>query len=190
MNLYTQGDLRLEQWFDNEDHYVFYNSDYHKGEFYVFTKYLGNPALRSAPTAVPDGYQAVKPFLISEMYLIAAEASQAGGNDANAKEYLNTLQAARGAQLTDATAANIHDEWFKETVGEGTRMVCLKRWNEGFSSRTGQAGAVAGGALAQGTAYETKALPAGDFHYLWPVPSHEFEVNSNLIQNPGYSSAE
>lgn len=190
MNLYTQGDLRLEQWFDNDDHYVFYNSDYHKGEFYVFTKYLGNPALRSAPTAVPDGYQAVKPYLISEMYLIAAEAGQAGGNDAAAKEALNALQTARGAQLTDATAANIHNEWFKETVGEGTRMVCLKRWNEGFSSRPGQAGAVANGALAQGVAYESKSLPAGDYHYLWPVPSHEFEVNSNLVQNPGYSAAE
>lgn len=190
MNLYTQGDIRLEQWFDNDDHYIFYNSDYHKGEFYVFTKYMGNPTLRASAAGTPNGYQAVKPYLISEMYLIAAEASQAGGNDANAKEYLNALQAARGAQLTEATAANIHDEWFKETVGEGTRMVCLKRWNEGFSSRTGQAGAVANSALAQGPAYETKALPAGDFHYLWPVPSHEFEVNSNLIQNPGYSAAE
>ena len=190
MNLYTQGDLRLAQWYDNQEHYVFYNSDYHKGEFYVFTKYMGNPALRADAKGVANGYQAVKPYLISEMYLIAAEAGQAGGNDAAAKEALNTLQTARGAQATEATAANIHNEWFKETVGEGTRLVCLKRWNEGFSSRTGQAGAVANGALAQGTSYETKSLPAGDFHYQWPVPSHEFEVNSNLVQNPGYSAAE
>ena len=69
-------------------------------------------------------------------------------------------------------------------------MVCLKRWNEGFSSRPGQASAIEAGALAQGASYESKSLPAGDFHYLWPIPSHEFEVNNNLVQNPGYSAAE
>ncbi len=189
MNLYEAGDLRLSQWFDNSDYQVFYNSAYHSGEFYVFKKYLGNPTLRAEGT-VPNGYQAIKPILISEMYLIAAEANQAAGNDAAAKTALNTLQTARGASATAATAANIHNEWFKETVGEGTRMLCLKRWNEGFTSRIGQAGAVANGALAQGAAFESKSLPAGDFHYQWPIPSHEFEVNANLVQNPGYSGAE
>ena len=160
MNLYEANDLRLAQWF------------------------------RSAPDAMPDGYQAVKPILISEMYLIAAEANLAGGNAASAKSALNALQSARGASLTEASNTTVHNEWFKETVGQGYRMVCLKRWNEGFSSRPGQAAAVEIGALAQGAAYESKSLPAGDFHYLWPIPSHEFEVNDNLVQNPGYSAAE
>lgn len=190
IKLYEANDLRLAQWFDKGGHEVFYNSDYHSGEFYVFTKYLGNPALRSAPDAMPDGYQAVKPILISEMYLIAAEANLGANNASAAKTALNAIQTARGASATDATAANIHNEWFKETIGQGYRMVCLKRWNEGFSSRPGQAGAVAAGALMQGAAYETKSLPAGDFHYQWPIPSHEFEVNDNLVQNPGYSAAE
>lgn len=190
MNLYEENDIRLAQWFDNSEHYVFYNSDYHKGEFYVFQKYLGNPLLRAKPEDVVNGYQAVKPMLISEMYLIAAEANLAAGNAAAAKTALNTLQTARGASATDATATNIHNEWFKETVGEGTRLVCLKRWNEGFNGRPGQPGAVAAGALAQGPAFEGKSLPAGDFHYLWPIPSHEFEMNDNLVQNPGYSANE
>ena len=190
MKLYEENDLRLAQWFDKGDYEVFFNSDYHSDLFYVFTKYLGNPALRSTPEAVPDGYQAVKPILISEMYLIAAEANLAANNTSAAKTALNALQTARGASATDANAANIHNEWFKETVGQGYRMVCLKRWNEGFSSRPGQAAAVEIGALAQGAAYESKSLPAGDFHYLWPIPSHEFEVNDNLVQNPGYSAAE
>ena len=190
MNLYEANDLRLAQWFDKGGHEVFFNSDYHNDVFYVFTKYLGNPALRSAPDAMPDGYQAVKPILISEMYLIAAEANLAGGNAASAKSALNALQSARGASLTEASNTTVHNEWFKETVGQGYRMVCLKRWNEGFSSRPGQAAAVEIGALAQGAAYESKSLPAGDFHYLWPIPSHEFEVNDNLVQNPGYSAAE
>lgn len=189
MNLYEEGDLRLAQWFDNSQYDVFYNSDYHNGEFYVFKKYLGNPTLR-ADGAVPDGYQCIKPILISEMYLIAAEANLAAGNAGSAKTALNTLQSARGASATEATTTTIHNEWFKETVGEGTRMVCLKRWNEGFSSRIGQAGAIAGGALAQGAAFENKSLPAGDYHYQWPIPSHEFEVNPNLVQNQGYSGAE
>ncbi len=189
INLYENNDLRLAQWYDNSDYQVFYNSDYHTGEFYVFKKYLGNPTLRAEGT-VPNGYQAIKPILISEMYLIAAEASLAGGNTEAARTTLNALQTARGASATAATAVNIHNEWFKETVGEGTRMLCLKRWNEGFSSRPGQPGAVAGGALAQGPAYESKSMPAGDIHYLWPIPSHEFEVNANLVQNPGYSGAE
>lgn len=190
LNLYEEGDLRFAQWFSKDEYPVFYNSDFHTGKIYVFTKYFGNPKLRATETSVANGYQAVKPYLISEMYLIAAEANLAAGNTAAAKTALNTLQTARGASVTDATATTIHNEWFKETVGEGTRMLCLKRWNEGFSSRIGQAGAVAEGALAQGAAYESKSLPAGDFHYQWPVPSHEFEVNSNLVQNPGYSAAE
>lgn len=185
MNLYEVNDLRLAQWFDKGGHEVFFNSDYHNDVFYVFTKYLGNPALRSAPDAMPDGYQAVKPILISEMYLIAAEAYAQSGNATKAKEMLNAIQTARHATLTEGTMDAVKNEWFKETVGEGLRLSCLKRWGEGIGARTPQDGCK--NLIMQGAGFEQRVIPAGAPKLItWPVPTYELQVNPNLVQNEGF----
>ena len=176
---YDAGDLRLAAWFDNSEA-VQINGSYYQGDFYVFTKYWGNPALTSN---LRNGRQAPKPLMIAEMYLIAAEA-ELTSNAAAAKADLNTLQAARGARTTDATLENIQKEWFRETVGEGLRMVTMKRWGLGYDGRPAQPGAV--NALNLGTNYDQKVLPASDHHFCWPVPADEMNINKNLVQNPGY----
>ena len=122
------------------------------------------------------------------MYLIAAEASLANNNTAAAKEYLNAIQTARGASATEATTANIQNEWFKETVGEGLRMSCLKRWGTGYSGRPGQNAAVELKALMNGAEYAQKSMPATDYHWQWPIPAYEMQINPNLKQNDGYSA--
>ena len=122
--------------------------------------------------------------MIGEMYLIAAEA-ELSSNPAAAKEDLNALQAARGAAEAEATVETVRKEWFRETVGEGLRMVTMKRWGLGYDGRPMQPGAA--NALNQGTDYDQKVLPASDHHFCWPVPSYEMNINKNLVQNPGYA---
>lgn len=193
LDLYGDKDLR-GMWFsdgywylDGKNHACLFNTGLFMQDFYTFNKYLGNPELSSSST--PNARQLPKPLLISEMYLIAAEADYNLGKTAEAKEILNELQTSRGAEATEATAENIHNEWFKETIGEGLRFSCLKRWHTGFNGRAAQPGAVKDEVIyttGDGSAYASKSFPADDPHWQWPIPSHDRQINDNLVQNPGY----
>lgn len=180
VNSYESKDLRFTTWFDNTQT-VLINGIYYNGDFYTLIKYWGNPSLVSSP--IRNGRQLPKPFKIGEMYLIAAEA-ELSTNPAQAKIDLNTLQAARGASLTDASTDTVRKEWYKETVGEGLRMSCLKRWGIGFNGRPAQDGAK--NAIMSGDAYDQKVFEANSIYFQWPVPSYEMKINSNMEQNPGY----
>lgn len=137
----------------------------------------------------PNSGHAVKPFMISEMYLIAAEAYLAVGESGNARSALQALQSARHAGLTEATEANIKNEWYRETVGDGLRMSCLKRWGEGFDGRAAQTGAED---VIQGLGteyYDLRSIAATDHVFQWPIPAYEIQTNLNLVQNEGYGNA-
>ena len=178
---YEPDDLRFKQWFTNEIP-NFVSGSYHEGQFYSFVKYYNNPALNSGN--VPQARHARKPIKISEMYLIAAEAYAQAGNAAKAKEVLNALQTARHATLTDGSMESVKNEWFKETVGEGLRLNCLKRWGDGMAARTPQDGAKL--LIMVGAGYEQRTIPAGFAKLTWPVPTYELQVNPNLVQNEGF----
>lgn len=181
MGLYENTDLRLAQWFNDEHYSLFGNSLY---ATIAFTKYFGAPGAGLNNTSIPNGRQHVKPFMIGEMYLILAEASLQAGDPTTAEEALNELQVKRGATPTAATMENIQNEWFKETVGEGLRYSCMKRWHIGFDGRPAlypTAGLVRGG-----TESTEKVMPADDVHWLLPIPAYERQLNDNLEQNPGY----
>lgn len=192
LNLYGDKDLR-GMWFsdgywylDNNYHACLIGSGLFMQDFYTFNKYLGNPSLTSS---YANARQLPKPLLISEMYLIAAEAEFDLGKTAEAKEILNELQTSRGAEATEATAENIRNEWFKETIGEGLRFSCLKRWHTGFNGRAAQPGALKDEVIytsGDGSTYTGKNFTADDPHWQWPIPSHEIQLNSNLVQNEGY----
>ena len=80
---------------------------------------------------------------------------------------------------------NIKNEWFKETVGEGLRLSCLKRWGEGIGARTPQDGCK--NLIMQGAGFEQRVIPAGAPKLItWPVPTYEMQVNPNLVQNEGF----
>ena len=186
---YEEGDLRFAQWFNGDTYPSFHNGGWYNEpgnlQYYTFIKYFGNPALVSNP-AIPNSSHAVKPFLISEMYLIAAEAYLNAGQTEQAREQLNVLQTRRGATPTSATADNIQKEWYRETVGEGLRMSCLKRWGQGYSERPSQPGAEF--VVATGPAYAPKSMPASDYHFQWPIPTYDMQTNLNLVQNDGYAA--
>jgi len=179
---YDAADLRLAAWFDNTVT-VRLAGGFYTGDFYTFTKFRGNPALTSSP--IRNARQAPKPFKISEMYLIAAEAELVTDATA-AKADLNALQTARGANTTEASTATVQKEWFRETVGEGLRMSCVKRWGIGFNGRPAQSGAI--NLIQQGEAFNEKVFSPTSNYLQWPIPSHELKINKNLTQNPGYEA--
>lgn len=174
---YEATDVR-NRWFTDQERVLF------QGYLYtgipVFVKYFGNPALNNS--IVPNGRQHVKPFMIGEMYLILAEASLQASDATTAATALNELQTKRGATPTAATMENIQNEWFKETVGEGLRYSCMKRWHIGFSGRPGYVE----GYVREGVSNTQKEMSADDDHWLLPIPSYERQLNDNLEQNPGY----
>lgn len=174
---YEATDVR-NYWFTDQEPVLF------QGALYtgipVFVKYFGNPALNNS--IVPNGRQHVKPFMIGEMYLILAEASLQANDPTTAATALNELQTKRVATPTAATMENIQNEWFRETVGEGLRYSCMKRWHIGFSGRPGYVG----GYVREGVSTTQKEMPADDDHWLLPIPAYERQLNDNLEQNPGY----
>ena len=183
IDAYNQSDLRFKEWFRNDLYDIKVSGSYHSG-IYVFTKYLDNPALHSG--SIETGAHAAKPLMISEMYLIAAEAYSQAGDAGTAQSVLNELQQARKGVSTTGTMENIQDEWFRETVGEGHRLSCIKRWGVGLDVRQEQENAT--NIIMTGASYNERAL-AADSHVLnWPVPSYEIKLNANLVQNPGYTA--
>lgn len=181
---YGAEDLR-KSWLSSNDYYCDINGNFYRGEFSIFVKYLGNPSLYSN---TPNGAQMEKPYMIAEMYLIKAEAQARNNNVPAAKTTLNSLQTSRGATLTPGTLKNIQNEWFRETVGDGMRLSCLKRWHTGHDAREGQAGALNVNAIMTGDYYDKRALEADDYHLIWPVPASQIRLNSNLVQYPSYTN--
>ena len=182
LNAYEPSDYRYQAWFSKAMYPVFMNGTYYNG-IYVFVKYLGNPYLYSGN--IENGAHAAKPLMISEMYLIAAEAYVQAGNAVKAKSYLNTLQKARNASSTDASLENVKKEWYKEMVGNGQYFICAKRWGDGFKARPLQPGAT--NICMTGASYDERVVPADSRIFNWPIPSYEIKITPSLEPNPGYS---
>ena len=180
---YEATDLRYLNWFTNSLYPVKASGTRHEGVF-VFIKYLDNPALHTG--TLETGAHAAKPLLISEMYLIAAEANALAGNTPAAAAALNALQEKRGASKTDATLANIKAEWLKETIGEGLYFTSVKRWGDGFPARPGHPSAE--GILMTGVGFQERTISADSHIFNWPVPTYEIQLNKELQQNPGYTT--
>lgn len=182
LGLYDANDVRLKNWFGAK--YDVYMANAIREGVSVFLKYPGNPTLSTS--SVPNGRQKVKPFLIGEQYLIAAEAFFLDNKPVDAKAILNELQTKRGALETEATLANIQKEWAKETVGEGVRLDCLKRWKLGFDGRVPQDLCDQENLIMKGDNYEKKKVAADTFYFSWAIPTYDMQTNSNLTQNTGW----
>jgi len=191
LNLYDSSDLRLKCWFTagenaltGETYSVLLGSDY-STDITVFTKYMGDPVLTN--TDALNSRHNVKPLMIGEMYLIAAEAYYKGGNSTTGLARLQTLQGKRGSAPSGIINEDVlSNEWFKETVGEGLRLSTIKRFGKGYTVRTPQAAALSAKALTAGADFVGKSVSASDFHLVWPIPTNDIQTNPNLVQNPGY----
>lgn len=154
---------------------------------WVVNKFPGNPALF---TGTFTNYQhAPKVFRSAEQYLIYAEAAAklGGANEALALTTLNTLRVARGltalSGLTGTALMNeIRNERTRELAFEGFRLFDLKRWGLGFTRGTTQNL----GAINVGSNYNTISISAGNPQFVWGIPTYDININSNLVQNPGW----
>ncbi len=113
-----------------------------------------------------------------EMHLIYAEASLRSGDTATAKTYLNNVQAARGATLTDATLDNIILERRREFFGEGHRFYDIARLGMDIPLVD---------VIKQTHDDLTGASPeAGNYRFAYPISLSERNANPNIVQNYGY----
>ena len=115
---------------------------------------------------------------VEEMHLIYAEASLRSGDTATAKTYLNNVQAARGATLTDATLDNIILERRREFFGEGHRFYDIARLGMDIPLVD---------VIKQTHDDLTGASPeAGNYRFAYPISLSERNANPNIVQNYGY----
>ncbi len=158
----------------------------------VFIKFPGNSTLYNETNNLSNK---PKPFRLSELYLIIAEASDKLGNETDANSYLNKLAKNRivgykdvnlsGDALTNA----IRLERNKELIGEGFRLSDLRRWGHAFTRQCDYTGATFSETL--NLLYSNTrnlSYSANDYRYVWPIPQDEMTVNPQLHgqQNSGY----
>ena len=190
LDAYDDADLRKKLWFVSNKYPVKGRTgDFYEG-VHVFTKYLGNPNLQKEE--LEDSRHYAKPLMLAEMYLIAAEAYAQDSKEGSAKKILNKLQNARKTPATDGSLESVKQEWLRETVGDGQRINCIKRWGDGLPERPEQdavdAFAVELLVLTPAADYVERTVDADSYTLVWPIPSYEIKITPSLGQNPGYSA--
>ena len=179
LELYDDGDYRKDVYFVEHDIYI-------SGSTYpgvkLINKYPGNPEFDSNPN-YSDYVNAPKLFMISEAYLIKAEA-QARGGIGDPIATLNLLRDARGADpLTSGDAFElVKEERQREMLAEGQRILDLKRWGEGLE-RTGGQDAMDGGLYTGGSNAPFLTKPASDKMWVWEIPANDLRTNENMQPN-------
>ena len=181
------GDLRFQTYF-SQWHLDVEGTRY---SAYVLNKYPGNETLK---TSQSKNYQNMgKPFRLSELYLIAAEAAYRTGNEVDANLYLNDLRKQRinnytASQSTGTTLlSNIKSERKKELLGEGFRFYDLKRWQEGFTRYASHQENPNLNAIVRRDSRSVSYV-VNDYRFTWPIPKEELDANPQIKgqQNPGY----
>ncbi|MCM1347999.1 MAG: RagB/SusD family nutrient uptake outer membrane protein [Firmicutes bacterium] len=164
---------------------------------YIFNKFPGNVALIQGRT---NNYKnKPKPFRLSELYLILAEAAQSSTQEPVANQALNTLRKARISGYKDATYSGtllrdeIRRERAKELIGEGFRISDLRRWGLGFKRDNSYENLGSGYTPLPNLFISSDVsvvYQANDYRYTWPIPADEFDVNKQITgqQNPGYDN--
>lgn len=138
------------------------------------------------PNAENGDRDNLKVIRLSEVYLIAAEASLPA-NEADARMYVNDLVSQRDPSLvytsTGSTLFNdIITERRKELAFEGDRFYDLNRLKLPVVRVANN------GAIPAGTGNVNLTVPYSDYRRVAPIPQGEFTVNKNIAnqQNPGY----
>lgn len=184
--LYDQtNDMRYDAYFD-ERHI---DKRGNNGDLTLLIKFPGNPTLNSSSAS--RYVNRPKIFRLGEMYLIAAEAAYASGDETAASSYLNALKAARIVHWTSVSYSGtalrdeIRDERVRELFGEGFRLSDIKRWHIGFSRSSGQDRSL----LQTGENYTELTMPADSPKFVWPIPTSEITANPQMKdeQNAGYT---
>ena len=189
VDLYSDNDYRKQAYFNQIDVTTTTGTS---GRVYAFNKFpLETRLYKEYQSTESRSVIEPKAFRIAEMYLIAAEAYAMSRDLRNASQYLNDFKAKRisGYQTQSFSSVErimteIQNERHREFIGEGMRLLDLKRWNLGVTRGTPQQEDIC---AMPGADYSTGlSVPAGDYHFVWPIPTHEMDTNPKMVQNPGY----
>ncbi len=128
---------------------------------------------------ITGDYSDTKVLRLSEMYLIAAEASLPS-NEADALTYINYITSRRGAVAIASTGAALFEDVIaerrKELAFEGDRFMDMQRLKRDISRSTNYPSAA-------------RSLPFSTFRRVLPIPQTEMDANPNIRtqQNTGYN---
>lgn len=176
-NIYNQagyGDFLA-----SDELYNSYNAaDVRRGIYTVGTK-GGLPAIFiniKFPGTFGSEISDPKVIRMSEMYLIAAEASLPG-NEADALTYVNYLTSRRNEPAIASTGAQLFEDIIaerrRELAFDGIRYFDLQRLKRD---------------IVRGLQYPAAArsIPYSNFRRILPIPQGELTANPNITPNPGY----
>jgi len=178
-NIYNQagyGDMLVADDLYN----LFVAADVRKGLYTPGTR-GGIPAIfvnNKYPGTFGTEISDTKVLRMSEMYLIAAEASLPG-NETDARTYVNFITSRRGAPAITSTGAQLLEDILaerrKELAFEGDRALDLLRLKRD---------------IHRSANYPASArdIPYTNFRRILPIPQAELDANPNIRgqQNPGY----
>ena len=108
---------------------------------------------------------------LSEVYLIAAEASYYLSGGGAAAPFINEIEKNRVDGYTDVASVTIDDiifEYTKELFAENQIAFAYWRNNKSVTNQVG------------------KEISSKDDKAIWPIPQREIDYDPTLVQNPGY----
>ncbi len=171
------GDIRVSEdlikLFDSKDvrFTMLRTSDKHAG-YYWPNKYQGKDG-------GPIAYSSIPMIRISEMYLVRAEARYLSGDQNGALSDLNIIASNRNAtEYATVSMNDIFNERRKEMAFEGHLFYDYKR----LIGTPYQRDMVRTDVSSQ----INKDVPADSKYWTMPIVESEFDVNPNLVQNPGW----
>lgn len=154
-------------------------------------KFVGNPELQTVSNKI--NYLNAGKIRLAEMYLTLAEAYANMGDTyfSLAETALNDLRKARVSGFGGQSYTNIEGlmpaikaEWSREFIGEGFRLINLKRWKDDLVFGTPQNVNMV--YLQDNLSSLNKEISHS--RAIWPIPKVEMDINPQLKgqQNPGY----
>lgn len=188
LTLFTdEGDVRFDTYFAVNQGIVAEGNTY---VLYQFQKFPGNVTLRTGSSN--NFVNMAKPFRLSEMYLIAAEA--AARTSVDGSQYMNDFLANRieeyepGTFNSNSLLNTALAQRQLEFMGEGFRMSDLRRLGLGFSRTADFPANIFGNLNNIVTVKSTLTYQPDDYRYTWPIPQTELDANPKLKtqQNRGY----
>ncbi|MDE1192709.1 MAG: RagB/SusD family nutrient uptake outer membrane protein [Arachidicoccus sp.] len=166
-SLYSETDIRKKLLIDS--------STKSGASAYIVDKYI------NAGSSDKDNPKVIR---LSEVYLIAAEASFGENSVSDAQTYLNDLATVRDPSITRYTSTgsqlliDIVNERRKELAFEGDRIYDLNRLKLEMNR----------GSLSSGSIPGPLSVPYSDYRRIAPIPLAEIQANQNIAdqQNPEY----
>lgn len=171
------------------------SSNYIETDQLIINKHGGRINLSSrswARTATNANNNSIKIMRISEMHMIVAEARANANDFMGVQTALQNIRTARGATAlpvaTSSTEAwkQILDERRLEFAFEGFRFLDIKRLGVKANSGIDRDPADYSSASSNYPGANPSNLPLSSYKWTLPIPNIEVNVNTEIVQNPGY----